>query len=447
MKTIFRYAILSPILFVLCTKDTINYSTQLDAELQLAMTNYSPDASFDYYLLPSSENLNALPQDPNNELNASKVALGQLLFFETAFSSEAKYESGKLCYSCSSCHIPESGFGPGRIQGIGDGGVGIGIRGEERKIDSEYSESEIDIQGIKALNLVNVAFVKNTFWNGQFGSEASNEGTDHLWDQREDTERNAWGFKAIETQNFEGVDAHRIKFTEEKIIDSEYDNLFDLSFPYISISNRYSNHTAALALSAYIRTLITDKAPFQRWLKGNSDAMSNIEKEGAILFFGKAKCVSCHYNKNLGSGEFHALGVKDMDQNPLGIKGIDQDRRNLGRAGFTLEDEDLYKFKVPGLYNISDSPYYFHGASKETLQEVIEYKITAKRENIRVPTLRLSEKLHKIKLTDSEIQKLVSFLSISLRDPDLVRYKPTEVLSGSCFPNNDAQSRIDLGCQ
>ncbi|HFC00034.1 MAG TPA: hypothetical protein ENJ53_04435 [Phaeodactylibacter sp.] len=50
-------------------------------------------------------------------------------------------------------------------------------------------------------------------------------------------------------------------------------------------------------------------------------------------------------------------------------------------------------------------------------------------------------------MSQSEIDDLVSFLENGLRDPDLERYAPDYVLSGNCFPNNDAQSKIDLGCE
>ena len=164
------------------------------------------------------------------------------------------------------------------------------------------------------------------------------------------------------------------------------------------------------------------------------------------MFFGKAQCYKCHYNENLGSPEFHAIGVNDMYQIPS-FNTSEDDRRNLGRGGFTLREEDNYKFKVPGLYNIGDSGFYFHGASKRTLEEVVDYFNIAEKENSNVPDEQISEKFNPIRLTAEEKTHLLAFLRNGLRDPDLVRYQPTSVLSGLCFPNNDQQSRIDLGCK
>ena len=92
--------------------------------------------------------------------------------------------------------------------------------------------------------------------------------------------------------------------------------MFDEAFPELTESLRYSNYAGSLALSAYIRTILTTEAPFQKWLKGDRNALSYEEKKGGILFFGKAQCYQCHYEQNLGSLEFHALGVNDMDQIP-----------------------------------------------------------------------------------------------------------------------------------
>jgi len=222
--------------------------------------------------------------------------------------------------------------------------------------------------------------------------------------------------------------------------------MFDAAFPSVNPTERYQRFYASLAVSAYIRTILSDEAPFQNWLKGDDNAMTLDEKKGAIVFFGKANCTNCHFRPNLGSLEFHALGVKDMYQSPS-FNTKESDRRNLGRGGFTLNPDDNFKFKVPQLYNLDDAPFFFHGSSKRTLEEVIDYKIKAETENPIVPQEDLSIKFLSLDLSDEERSNLLLFLKKSLRDPNLERHAPTEVLSGFCFPNNDPQSRIDLGCE
>jgi cytochrome c peroxidase len=433
-------------LILSCTQDKMPQLIELDQELETLVRKSAATGMLDYYILPDSDDLENIPQDlEKNPLSPQKVELGMFLFHETGFAMNALKTPGRGTYSCASCHIAEAGFRPGSFQGIGDGGKGFGINGEDRVRDPNYIESELDVQSARPLSMTNVAYVKNTFWNGQFGSKGVNIGTEAVWDLDEGTARNHLGYEAIETQNIEGVETHRLLYTEELIDQYGYRELFDASFPEFPEEERYSNLVASLALSAYIRTILTTEAPFQKWLKGDRNAMSFEEKEGAILFFSKANCSNCHYRPNLGSLEFHALGVTDMDQIPS-YNTKPSDKRNKGRGGFTLKEEDNYKFKVPQLYNMSDAPFYFHGASKRNLDELLDYKIKAQTENPRVSQDLISEKFLPLDLNDEEKEYLKIFLEKSLRDPNLVRYKPEALKSGFCFPNNDLQSRIDLGC-
>ncbi|MBT8231347.1 MAG: hypothetical protein HKO66_13685 [Saprospiraceae bacterium] len=435
------------IVFSNCSEDTFDIYVNIDQELDELITSHSPTGNSEFYILPYTNQYDLIPQDPKNPLSSSKVELGKFLFFETGIAMDAKKPSGMATYSCASCHIPEAGFRSGRMQGIADGGMGYGEHGSQRYMNDNYVESELDVQAARPLSLVNVAFVKNTFWNGQFGSKHANVGTEHLWALDEGTKRNNLGYEAIETQNFEGIHSHRMLVTKDLMDAYGYTALFDEAFPEFNEQSRYSNFTASLALSAYIRSIIAYKAPFQEWLKGNEDALSLEEKKGAKLFFGKANCTSCHYNQNLGSNEFHALGAKDMDHHEDALNRDPKDKRNLGRGGFTNEISDLYKFKVPGIYNLKGTPFYFHGSSKTSVKDVVKYKLNAETENPRVNQTLISNKLNKITLTEVEIDNLVSFLEKSLHDPDLNRYKPTHIKSGLCYPNNDVISQSDLDCQ
>jgi cytochrome c peroxidase len=119
---------------------------------------------------------------------------------------------------------------------------------------------------------------------------------------------------------------------------------------------------------------------------------------------------------------------------------------NFGRFDFTKNDADKYKFKVPQLYNIADSPFYGHGSSFRNIRDVVAYKNKAAKENPNVPDSQLAEQFVALNLTESEIDDITAFLTNALRDPDLLRYQPLSIRSGNCFPNNDSQSKDDLGC-
>lgn len=430
-----------------CTQDKMPTLIELDMELRGLVAEASPTKDLNYYILPTGSDLSQYPQDEVfNPLTPEKVELGKLLYFETGLAQDAVKPEGLGTYSCSTCHVAAAGFKSGNFQGIADGGVGFGINGTSRLRNTEYQEDEMDVQAARPLSMVNVGFVKNTSWSGAFGATDINVGTEDVWDESTATARNHMGMQGLETQNIDGILVHRLTYTPEVIDSLGYKDMFDAAFSDVPADERYSTLTGSLALSAYLRTIMADKAPFQDWLKGNLDALDYEQKEGGILFFGKANCATCHYEENLGSLEFHALGVKDMYQG-ASYTPDPNDKRNFGRGGFTLLEEDNFKFKVPGLYNVSDTEFYFHGASHRSLEDVIEYKNQAQSENPNVLDERLSDKFESLNLTESEKSNLVAFLKKSLRDPDLERYVPSSVLSGSCLPNNDPQSRTDIGCQ
>ena len=428
-----------------CTKDRMPTLVELDNQLENSIQGKSHNGTLDFYVLPNENDLHLIPQDPKNPLTPQKVELGKLMFHDTGLGQDPMKEAGRGTYSCASCHVSEAGFRPGNFQGIADGGVNFGIGGEDRVKNTLYSDDELDVQSARPLSMVNVAYVSNTFWNGQFGGGNVNEGTEDVWDLRDDTELNHLGFEGIETQNMDGLIAHRITINKELLDEYGYTFLFDQVFADVPVEERYTITTASLAFSAYIRTILANRAPFQDWLKGDREALGYEEKKGAILFFEKAQCIQCHYNQNLGSSEFHALGVTDMDQIPSYNTSPD-DRRNLGRGGFTLQPEDNYRFKVPGIYNLQGANFYFHGASKTSIRDLVEYKNAAQSENSRVPQDLISSKFKPIGLTEEEKNHLIAFLENGLQDPDLKRYVPTSVLSGNCFPNADEASQLDLGC-
>ena len=428
-----------------CTKDRMPTLVELDNQLENSIQGKSPNGMLDFYVLPNENDLHLIPQDPKNPLTPQKVELGKLMYHDTGLGQDPMKEAGRETYSCASCHVSEAGFRPGNFQGIADGGVNFGIGGEDRVKNTLYADDELDVQSARPLSMVNVAYVSNTFWNGQFGGGNVNEGTEDVWDLRDDTELNHLGFEGIETQNMDGLIAHRITINKELLDEYGYTFLFDQVFADVPVEERYTIATASLAFSAYIRTILANRAPFQDWLKGDREALGYEEKKGAILFFEKAQCIQCHYNQNLGSSEFHALGVTDMDQIPSYNTSPD-DRRNLGRGGFTLQPEDNYRFRVPGIYNLQGANFYFHGASKTSIRDLVEYKNAAQSENSRVPQDLISSKFKPIGLTEEEKYHLIAFLENGLQDPDLKRYVPTSVLSGNCFPNADEASQLDLGC-
>lgn len=438
-------AAIAILLLSACNQDKL--PDRIDEVLLATLSNASPTGDFQHYLLPTSDNLSDIPQPAYNPLTPEKIELGQQLFYETCFSIAPMHNISRETYSCASCHIPDAGFMPGRIQGIADGGIGFGHNGEGRDIGLVYDESELDVQGIRPLSLINVAYVKNTSWSGQFGAGGINEGTEDRWGISDPgTAHNQLGLEGLETQNIAGIDLHRMVFDRAEIERNGYADLFNAAFPDWSLDERYTTRAASFALSAYLRSLLSNQAPFQQYLRGDCDAMTREQKEGALLFFNKAGCYRCHSDANLGSVRFYALGVNDLTD-AGGFQTDESDKKNFGRGAFTGLPEDDYKFKIPQLYNLKNAAFLFHGSSKTSLREVVEYFNQGIPENPRVPTEQISALFRPLNLSDAEVEAVTTFLEEALYDNQMNRYVPESVLSGNCFPNNDALSKVDLGCE
>jgi cytochrome c peroxidase len=417
----------------------------LDVKMQVNMLRSAGVESLDFFKMPSSDDLSAIPQDPKNELNPYKVELGRYLYHESGIALNPTKAMSVGTYSCASCHFAAAGFQAGLRQGIGEGGSGFGIKGEGRAINSNYLPTEIDVQPIRTPSAMNAAYQKVTLWNGQFGATGMNTYTQSKWTTGTPIETNHLGYEGLETQAIAGLSVHRMKIDTSLINDAEYKALFDRAFPNFAVNNRYNRETAGLAIAAYERTLLANQSPFQRWVNGEKTALTKQQKEGAIVFFGKGGCGECHTGPALNSMAFYGYGMKDLSGS--GTFNVNpNDGAHKGRGGFTKNPNDEYKFKVPQIYNLKDSPHYGHGASFTSVREVIVYKNKGQKENSTVPNFQLALQFKPLNLTDGEIDALTDFIENGLYDPNLMRYQPDYVMSGHCIPDNDPQAKMDLGC-
>ena len=415
----------------------------IDQQLTNALRNAAPDRTTSYFSLPSGNNLSQIPQDPKNPLTEEKVALGRLLYHETALAVNAIRPEGMLTYSCASCHHVQAGFQAGVRQGLSDGGLGFGNAGEGRHRNPLYAPDSLDVQPVRTPSTLNIAYQTNVLWNGQFGATGVNRGTEDRWTEGTPIAVNHLGFEGIETQAIAGLGVHRMDSDTTLIFRTSYQDLYDAAFGQIPADERYTRETTGLAIAAYERTLLANQAPFQRYLRGETGALSDRQKAGALLFFGKANCVSCHTGPALNSMEFHALGMDDLLGAGVNFSKPD-DAAHRGRGGFTGQPEDDYQFKVPQLYNLKDSPFYGHGGTFGSVYEVVRYKNEARAEKAAVPPEQLDELFRPLALSEEEVQQLTDFIENGLYDPELVRYVPDRLPSGQSFPNNDEPSRRDL---
>lgn len=418
----------------------------LDRDLQDALTAAHP-AGANHFKLPDPSNLSAIPADPSNPLTEAKVELGKILFHDPILGVEPQDLAGRNQYSCASCHHVAAGFQAGRVQGLGEGGMGFGLRGEGRIINPEYDPIKVDAQPIRSPSTLNVAYQEAMLWNGSLGGSEVNYGTEGQWTPGSNEANNLLGFQGVETQALAGLKVHRQNCDMNDMMPLGYPALFDAAFPNVPQPDRYDKLRAALAIAAYERTMLPSRAPWQAYLNGDTEALTDAQKRGATLFMGKANCVSCHSGPALNAMEFHALGMGNLNDNPEQLFKVPADPpQNLGRGGFTQNPAEYYRFKTPQLYNLTDSPFYGHGGTFRSVREVVAYKNEAVPQSADVPADRLAPEFRPLGLTESEIDDLTEFLETALYDAELMRFVPESLPSGFCFPNNDAMSQTDLGC-
>ncbi len=458
MKMMFRVAIaltMSAVLLSACNKENEPQQKEvshLDTKLSELLEVHGNGLGRAHFKFPASTDYAQIPQDPKNPLSTAKIELGKLLFHETGIAKNPRKLSSAGQFSCASCHHAAAGFQAGRAQGIGEGGFGFGFMGEGRSIHPDYFNNPIwkdslDVQPIRTPTALNVAYQTNMLWNGQFGATGANRGTEAAWTAGTPKSFNHLGFEGVETQAIAGQVVHRQQVDQEFCQEySEYMALFTAAFGTVPQSIEELRIHTGLAIAAYERTLLATEAPFQRWLKGTSNALSDAEKRGGILFFGKANCVSCHNGPALNSMEFHAYGMNDIYTQAGIVGATEHSVENLGRGGFTGNAADHYKFKTPQLYNLREAGHLGHGASFRELREVVDYKNAGVAQNPVVPASQLAEEFRPLQLSAAEVNDLVAFLENALFDPHLERYVPAALPSGMCFPNADTQSMIDHGC-
>ncbi len=451
MRVPIQLSLISGLLFFFsaCQKEQVNDSfASLDHQLQTLLDEASGNKGIQHYIFPSSNDFSSIPQDPLNPLSVEKVELGKMLYHETGLAISPKMDIGKGTYSCASCHHANAGFQAGRFQGISDGGIGFGQEGANRIKNPAYKAEDLDVQPIRTPTTLNVAYQANMLWNGQFGATGANVNTEYAWKEGTPIETNFLGFEGVEIQAIAGLKVHRMGIDSTLINNTDYQRMFAAAFGNLPESERFTNETMGQAIAAYERTLLANEAPFQRWLQGDETAMSDPQKQGALLFFGKAECSNCHNGPALNNLDFHALGMADLVDYPgQTFMTKEEDPTNLGRASFTGEEADNYKFKTPQLYNLKDSPFLGHGGNFRTIRSVVAYKNEAQAENAKVPISNLDPAFKPLNLSDAEINDLTAFISNALYDPNLRRYLPDHLPSNNCFPVNDSQSQLDLGCK
>lgn len=291
-----------------------------------------------------------VPSPASNRATPERVALGKALFFDPRLSASRTM-------SCATCHIPSFAWGDGRERAVGDHGRELARR---------------------TPTILNVAWAQALFWDGS--SETLEE----------------QALKAIESAGVMNLPLDELVRRVRAM--PGYRAMFSSAYPSESIGTA----TIAKALAAYQRTIVSADAPFDRWVRGDSTALSAEARLGFRVFTGKGNCAACHSSWRFTDDSFHDIGVPTADS---------------GRGRLLPDIEGAaFAFKTPTLRNVAERRPYMHDGSEATLADVVELYDR----DGRVQRPSLSPEIRPLRLTTAEKRALVAFLvSLSSRDPDV----------------------------
>lgn len=331
-----------------------------------------------------------------NHYSTDKIQLGKLLFYDPILSGEKNI-------ACATCHHPSLGYADAIDLSIGPGGTGLGV-------------DRVQMPG-RPYASRNSPTIINTAFNGLAnGSQQLSEFSPPM----------TWAAvrRTLEAQTLAPIANPAIMrgnaFEASVAVDSiirriksiaEYVMLFDRAFD--GGSNVVTSENLGKAVAAFEQSVVSKNSPYDQYLNGQSNALTEQQKKGLLLFFGKANCSSCHTGPMFSDFALYNLGIRD---NPK------LNAPDLGNSSQHL-------FRTPSLRNVTLTAPYMHNGTIATLRDVLNFYNSGEGENPLVSKEQLSAKINPLHLSDDEIDSILSFLE-ALTDESYDKEVPSSVPSG-----------------
>ena len=290
---------------------------------------------------------------PNNAPTEARIQLGKALFFDPRLSKDKSM-------SCATCHSPMMGWSDGLPTA--------------KNVHGKFVARATP-------TMVNLGYNKILQWDGKKNT---------LEDQ-------AVGPMTSPTvMSIDGPEL--IKFLNES---KGYKELFAKAYP----GEKIDNGTLAKAVAAYERTIISSNSPFDRWIKGDSKAMTAQQIKGFRLFSDPAKgnCTACHQAPNFTDNGFHNLGLASY--------GVD--KPDMGRYVIKPLPSMKGAFKTPTLREIDQTAPYFHDGSAKTLMDVVDHYVKGG-----VTKKDVSPNIKPLTLNQEEKEAIVAFMHALTSDKE-----------------------------
>ncbi len=290
----------------------VHWGTTLSSQEKLAINNWIKEKRLSQY----GQETAIAPIPQTVKADPAKVKLGYKLFHDVRLSDDNTV-------SCSTCHALDKA-------GTDNLATSTGVRGQKG--------------GINAPTVFNATFHVQQFWNGRAANLQEQAGGPPLNPVE-------MGYKHPE--DWQKISA---KLAQDPELVAAFNAIY---------GGRIDAHTITDAIAVYESTLITPNSPFDKFLKGDVNAISQKAKKGYKLFL-ELGCHTCHTGPAMGGQSFEYANLKGDF-----FRGRKLTADDMGLQGFTGREADKHKFRVPTLRNIELTWPYMHDASANTLEEAI----------------------------------------------------------------------------
>ena len=282
----------------------LRYTLCCFALIITSLSVHAADKKADPYLRPIP-----VPYPADNAPTAARVELGKMLFFDPRLS-------GSEWISCATCHNPALSWSDGLPTMIGNA-MAKGNRSTPTILNTAYNQIQ--------------------YWDGRA--------------------------KTLEEQALGPIQApgemnQDLEALAKRLGEIEgYRKIFDKAYPNEGIGKE----TIAKAIASFERTVVSTEGPFDKWRKGDKNAMSVSAQRGFKLFEGKANCIACHQGFNFADDGFHNIGLPASTM------------EDVGRFAHRKVKVSKGAFKTPTLRDVEMTAPYMHNGAYNTLEEVVEH--------------------------------------------------------------------------
>jgi cytochrome c peroxidase len=330
-------------------------------------------------LLTAGRGITALPKPP--QVRPALVQLGQALAFD-------KVLSGNRDISCMTCHLPSFATGDGRSLSVGQGGTGLG--------PARTPAPGVALIPRNSPQVFNLFAITELFWDGRVSRDAAGNYHTPAGADLTPAMTQAFEFGAVSAQPlfpvlsreemraFSGNELAAIPDAQRQEIWAglmarlgtipEYRHMFEKAYP----GQRFEQMTFAHASNAIAGFLIDrlsfNNSPWDRFLAGNDEAMTQMQLKGAKDFM-SARCSICHNGPALTDNKFHNVAVAQFGP---GKGGLPNPQDDFGRAGETGHASDpnhpeRYAFRTPALRNVELTGPYGHDGAFFSLRDFVDH--------------------------------------------------------------------------